>query len=419
MYSKIKSCGLLGINGYIAEVETDINNGIPAFEIVGLGDAAIREARERVRSAVKNAGFEFPVRRITMNLAPANLKKEGSSFDLAIALGILSSSGVLDFSKIQDSLFIGELSLDGEVKPVKGILPIAVCALQNGIRSLVLPASNAKEASVVRNIEIIPVASLSETIEHIEAFKDYNNYVWMTMEDLHAVADGVSHGILNDTGLSHYINDNLSEDSEISVFRNYNRTKIEEYKAAMKKVDFNLGLVFDYIRKNYKPEEYVVTLNSDHGQKFIEEDDYMFTQLRTNVPFMMAGRNVIKKNSDELMSNVDIVPTLLQVCGLPCEDGIDGKVIKDFGGMERAYTVTESIFSGQTYKLAMNDKEHLFTFETKEFTRNDGLIPIKDYTVKLQNRATGEDETDKYPGKVESCCEAAYDHIKSWAYLEQ
>jgi len=165
MYSRIKSCGLLGIDGYITEVETDINNGIPAFEIVGLGDTAIREARERVRSAIKNSGFEFPIRRITMNLAPANLKKEGSSFDLAIALGILASSGIIDNNKLQDILFIGELSLDGEVKPVKGVLPVAVCARQNSIRRLILPVANAREASVVRGVEIIPVASLKETVE--------------------------------------------------------------------------------------------------------------------------------------------------------------------------------------------------------------------------------------------------------------
>ena len=168
MYSRIKSCGLLGIDGYIAEVETDISNGIPSFEIVGLGGAAIREARERVRSAVKNAGYEFPIRRITINLAPANLKKEGSSFDLAIALGILASSGILDFNGIQDSLFIGELSLDSEIKPVKGALPVAVCALQEGFRRLVLPAANAHEASVVRGLEIIPVTNLKETVAFLK-----------------------------------------------------------------------------------------------------------------------------------------------------------------------------------------------------------------------------------------------------------
>jgi magnesium chelatase family protein len=164
MYSKIKSCGLLGIDGYIVEVETDISSGIPAFDIVGLGDTAIRESRERVRSAIKNTGFEFPIRRITMNLAPANLKKEGSSFDLAISLGILASTGIISHSSLQKSMFVGELALDGAIKPVKGILPIAVCAMQNGLRFLFLPEANAREASVVKDLHIVPVKDLKEMI---------------------------------------------------------------------------------------------------------------------------------------------------------------------------------------------------------------------------------------------------------------
>ncbi len=164
MYSKIKSCGLMGIDGYIVEVETDISSGIPAFEIVGLGDTAIREARERVRSAVKNTGFDFPIRRVTINMAPANLKKEGSSFDLAISLGVLASTGVIDHNALQQSMFIGELALDGGIKPVKGVLPMAVCAVQSGIRYLFLPEANAREASVVRELHIVPVRDLKETI---------------------------------------------------------------------------------------------------------------------------------------------------------------------------------------------------------------------------------------------------------------
>lgn len=183
MYSKLRSCGLLGIDGYIVEVETDISSGIPTFDIVGLGDAAIREARDRVRSAIKNAGYEFPIRRITMNLAPANLKKEGSSFDLAIALGVLASTGEMKLNDLDHSLFIGELSLDGEIKPVKGVLPIAVCARQCGIRQLILPAANAEEASVVHGLNIIPVKNLRETVafineeSYIKPFESVDDYM--------------------------------------------------------------------------------------------------------------------------------------------------------------------------------------------------------------------------------------------------
>ncbi len=164
MYSKIIGCGLLGIEGFAVEVETDIGCGIPSFDIVGLGDTAIRESRERVRSAVKNTGIEFPIRRITMNLAPANLKKEGSSFDLPIALGVLASMGIINHTIANRSMFIGELSLDGDIKAVRGVLPIAVCARANGFRYLFLPQENAIEASVVKDLKVIPVKNLKETI---------------------------------------------------------------------------------------------------------------------------------------------------------------------------------------------------------------------------------------------------------------
>lgn len=172
MYSKIMSCGLLGIDGFIVEVETDIGNGIPSFDIVGLGDTAIREAKERVRSAVKNSGFDFPIRRITMNLAPANLRKEGSTFDLSIALGILASTGVIDHTVVRQSVFIGELSLDGQIKAVTGALPIAICARQNNMKYLFLPEANAKEASVVKEIKVIAVKNLKEAVEAINGERE-------------------------------------------------------------------------------------------------------------------------------------------------------------------------------------------------------------------------------------------------------
>ncbi|MGE5614482.1 MAG: YifB family Mg chelatase-like AAA ATPase [Bacillota bacterium] len=176
MYSKIASCGILGIDGYIAEVETDISSGIPSFDIVGLGDTAIRESRDRVRSAVKNSGYEFPIRKITINLAPANLKKEGSAFDLAIALGILASTGIIDYSAVRHSLFIGELSLDGGIKAVKGVLPMAVCARQEGFRHMFLPRENAKEANIVKDIVIFPVSNLREVVEFIKGNHEIEPY---------------------------------------------------------------------------------------------------------------------------------------------------------------------------------------------------------------------------------------------------
>jgi len=171
MFFRLISCGLSGIDGCMVEVETDISNGLPAFDIVGLGDTAIREARERVRSAIKNSGFEFPIRRITLNLAPANMKKEGSSFDLAIAMGILAATGQVEINELESCMFIGELSLDGEVKPVNGVLPMAVCALKEGIECFILPETNAREASVVKGLNILPVKSLMQLTRHFNGLE--------------------------------------------------------------------------------------------------------------------------------------------------------------------------------------------------------------------------------------------------------
>lgn len=167
MITKIKSCGLLGIDGYMVDVETDIANGMPAFEVVGLPDAAVRESRERVRSAMKNCGLFFPQKRLTVNLAPANIKKAGPFYDLPICIGLLASSEQIDPTPLSEYLFLGELSLTGELRPVTGALPMVMCALENGIKKIILPAANASEAAVVGGAEIYPAQSLHEIIAHL------------------------------------------------------------------------------------------------------------------------------------------------------------------------------------------------------------------------------------------------------------
>jgi len=165
--SKVKSIGLTGINGYTVMVETDVSNGLPAFDMVGLGDTAVKESKERVRAAIKNAGFDFPIKRITINLAPADKRKEGSAFDLPIALGILSATGQINGSNIERYAFLGELSLDGGIKPVKGILPMVISAREDGIESIVLPVENADEAAVVKGIGIFPAANIADVVNHL------------------------------------------------------------------------------------------------------------------------------------------------------------------------------------------------------------------------------------------------------------
>mgnify|MGYP005841601379 CR=1 FL=1 len=169
MLSNVKSCGLSGIDGYVVTVETDMGNGLPAFEIVGLADTAVRESKERVRSAIKNTGLEFPIRRITVNLAPASIRKEGAIYDLPIALGILISSGQLPVNseELNDCMFIGELSLGGDIKAVQGVLPMAVCAFNSGVRNMVVPLANADEAGVVKGLNVLPAENIIDVIKHI------------------------------------------------------------------------------------------------------------------------------------------------------------------------------------------------------------------------------------------------------------
>ena len=166
MFSSIKSFGVSGIGGYGVSVEVYISNGMPGFDIVGLPDAAVKEARERVRAAIKNNGFRFPVSRLTVNLAPADKKKAGTVYDLPILVGILSAAG--DIRKPADDCgFLGELSLTGEVRAVHGVLPMALAARRCGVKKLFVPMENAAEAAFAEDLEVYGVKTLSELIAHL------------------------------------------------------------------------------------------------------------------------------------------------------------------------------------------------------------------------------------------------------------
>ena len=167
MYSKISTCVLQGLSGHIVEVETDLSRGMPVFNIVGLADTAIKESKERVRSAIKNSGYGFPLNRITINLAPAHLRKEGSQMDLAIALGILISSGMVDYDQ-EDTVFLGELSLDGKLNPIEGALPMVLSLRDFKIKRCIVPYDNREECSVIDDMEIIPLRTLREVVDYLK-----------------------------------------------------------------------------------------------------------------------------------------------------------------------------------------------------------------------------------------------------------
>ena len=156
MLSHIYSCGLSGIDGFSVCVETDISNGLPAFDIVGLPDAAVKEAKERIRSAIKNTGFRFPAKHIVINLAPASKRKEGSGYDLPMALSIICATEQIYASDLSKCAFFGELSLDGTVQPINGILPMVISAYKNGFTDMFVPTENADEAAVIEGVTYIP-----------------------------------------------------------------------------------------------------------------------------------------------------------------------------------------------------------------------------------------------------------------------
>lgn len=166
MLATIRSLGVKGVGGYGVSVEVFVSNGLVNFDIVGLPDTAVKEARERVRAAIKSNGFKFPVSRVTVNLAPADTKKAGTVYDLPIMLGILAATGIIKQPK-PHTAFFGELSLNGELRPVNGALPMAVAAAREGIRELFVPADNAQEAAYADGVAVYPVANVPELIAHL------------------------------------------------------------------------------------------------------------------------------------------------------------------------------------------------------------------------------------------------------------
>jgi len=182
MLAKVKSAAVVGLEGHLVDVEVDIANGLPSFTIVGLPDKAVQEARERVRAAIRNSGYSFPNKRITVNLAPADLKKEGPAYDLPMATGILISSGQLS-TDLSHSVFLGELSLDGKLRHTHGILPMVALAKDEGLSCVFIPLDDAKEASLIKDTHIFPAESLAQLVTHLQneiSIPEYQNDIdWL------------------------------------------------------------------------------------------------------------------------------------------------------------------------------------------------------------------------------------------------
>lgn len=195
MISKVKSCALMGIDGYIVEVEADMSNSLPSIDIVGLPDAAVKESKERVKSAIRNSDFSYPQKKIIINLAPAHTKKEGAYFDLPITIAILLSSNQIE-ADVSDYMFLGELSLDGTLRGINGILPMVIAAKENGIKNVIVPYDNAYEAAVVKDVNVYGAKNLADAISHItnadtieKTFLDIDKFFEQSLEYIDDFSD--------------------------------------------------------------------------------------------------------------------------------------------------------------------------------------------------------------------------------------
>ncbi len=176
MLSITKSMALHGLEGFLIDVQVDVSTGLPSWDIVGLPDVSVKESKERVRTAIKNSEYELPSRKIVVNLAPADIKKEGSIFDLPIAVGILINLNIIHYQITENTLMIGELSLNGNLNSINGALPICIEAKKQGIKKVILPKANAKEAAIIDGIEILGAHNLKEVVDYLNGDYQIQSY---------------------------------------------------------------------------------------------------------------------------------------------------------------------------------------------------------------------------------------------------
>jgi magnesium chelatase family protein len=187
MLASVHSCAVIGLDGVIVQVEVDTGVGIPGgMDIVGLPDSAVQESRQRVQAAIKNVGLAYPRRRLVVNLAPATVRKEGPTYDLPIAVGVLIYSGLLPPEAVKDALVVGELSLDGTVRHARGVLPMAAVARQEGFKRLFVPLADAAEAALIPGLEVIPVATLAQLYAHLNGSEPLEPHPPIHIQDLDA-----------------------------------------------------------------------------------------------------------------------------------------------------------------------------------------------------------------------------------------
>ncbi len=258
-----------------------------------------------------------------------------------------------------------------------------------------------------------------EAIEHIEAFKDGNNFLSISIMDLHNVPDEIENNLVvqADTEVSYRVSTNNK--GETSVLTKFDTHKILKYYKEIQRVDLFLNVLYDHINKKYGKDEVVVLLHSDHGQTFLEEDHSITHESRRKVPLLMRGKNVPNMVSEELIETVDMLPMMLKACDIALPVSIDGQLPESFGGeQKRDYAITHVIHPNQTYKAAITDCDHIFRFESKAEVQYDLSLNVDDYQVKLLNKYSGHDESDLHQEKINHYVEVIFDHIKGFIKLD-
>ncbi|MCD3194091.1 sulfatase-like hydrolase/transferase [Clostridium botulinum C] len=257
---------------------------------------------------------------------------------------------------------------------------------------------------------------INETIEHLDAFKEKNNFVWICLPDLHDIADEFENRI------SVQVNNPIEtrifdKTNETSVRKIYDKKKIFKYGTQLKRIDRYLGLLFNYIKENYKEDEYIISLVADHGQGYFIKDKFL-DDGRTKVAMMFRGKNIPIGKCSEMIQGLDLFPIILNAAEINDVHLKDGNLPKYFGGKKgREFTYTESIFPGSPYRATINDLDHKFFFETKEDCEKDGRIKIDGYTVELINKHTNQNETDIYKEKVKKYLDVIFQHIKEYIII--
>ncbi|CAM4393270.1 sulfatase-like hydrolase/transferase [Saccharibacillus endophyticus] len=255
---------------------------------------------------------------------------------------------------------------------------------------------------------------ISETLEHLELFKGKNQMLWISIADVHHVPDEVELNPIVQAQIPIAERANQTTKGTTTVLTGYDEHKHKRYLEEIKRIDFHLRSLYDYLDEQYSEDEVLIVLNSDHGQSFLEETSFLLSESRRRVPLMIRGASGVSGETEEFIELIDLLPILLHEAGIEIPSAIQGRLPKKFGGPEeRNFAFTEAIHPGQTYKAAITDKNHIFHFENKENLSTNGLININDYTTKLININSNKDETEQFLEKSNYYEEYIWNHIKS------